>query len=57
MCTPPTLTVAMVEKITMEMALVGPAAMKREEPHSAARTTGSMQAYMPYCGCTPAMMA
>ena len=57
MCTPPTLTVAMVEKITMEMALVGPAAMKREEPHSAARITGSMQAYMPYCGCTPAMMA
>ena len=41
---PPTLTVASVEKMIMEMALVGPAAIKRDEPHSAASTTGSMQA-------------
>ena len=41
---PPTLTVAMVENRTTEMALVGPAAMKREQPQSAAIITGSMQA-------------
>ena len=33
-----------VEKMIMEMALVGPAAIKREEPQRAASTTGSMQA-------------
>ena len=42
--TPPTLTVAMVENRIMEMALVGPAARKREDPQSAATITGSMQA-------------
>ena len=41
---PPTLMVARVEKIIMEIALVGPAAIKREDPHRAASTTGSMQA-------------
>ena len=41
---PPTLMVARVEKIIMEMALVGPAAIKRDDPHRAASTTGSMQA-------------
>ena len=41
---PPTLMVAIVEKSTIEMALVGPAAIKRDDPHRAAMTTGSMQA-------------
>ena len=44
MATPPTVAEPMVESRTMDVALVGPAARKRQEPQSAATTTGSMQA-------------
>ena len=39
------------------MAAVGPPTMCLEEPHRQATTTGSMAAYRPYCGGSPAISA
>jgi len=45
------------EKITMEMAVVGPETRWRDDPNNAATMGVTMAVYRPYSGGNPAMVA